>query len=153
MSRILVSLPEPGGRVSLSFEERSVWVQLISLLLVLGGYFVVAGQMISAGVTQLVVFAPVFTVAVVLMVVVIVAGHIVAALTSRPEEQDERDRLIGWRAESQSSWLVATGVITGITAMVFSVPAVWVAHLLLFSLFLSEIVKLALRLVYYRRGI
>ncbi|MCX6597313.1 MAG: hypothetical protein NTV70_13205 [Acidobacteria bacterium] len=153
MSKISVSLPEPGGRVSLSFEERSVWVQLISLLLVLGGYFIVAQQMVSRGVTELVVFAPVFAVAVVLMVVVTVAGHIVAALVSRPEGQDERDRLISWRAESQSGWLVATGVLAGITAMVFSVPTVWVAHLLLFSLFLSEILKLTLQLTYYRRGI
>ncbi len=86
-------------------------------------------------------------------VVVIVAGHIVTTLASRPEEQDERDRLISWRAESQSSWLVATGVLAGIAALVFSVPTVWVAHLLLFSLFLSEILKLTLQLTYYRRGI
>lgn len=82
-----------------SFEERSVWIQLVSLVLVLGGYAFVAWQMPSQGVTA-----------------------------------------------------VATGVLAGITSMVLSVPNVWTAHLLLVSLFLSEVLKLVLQLVYYRRG-
>ena len=136
-----------------SFEERSVWIQLLSLLLVLGGYSYVAGHMLANGVTALPAYAAVFTVSVVLMVIVLVAGHVVMAIASRPEKRDERDRLIGWRAENYSGWLLATGVLTGITAMVVSVPNVWVAHLLLLSLFLSEMLKLVLQLVYYRRGV
>ena len=58
-------------------------------------------------------YVPVFVVAVVFMVVVIVVGRIVAALAGRPDGRDERDRQIGWRAESNSGWLVATGVLTG----------------------------------------
>jgi uncharacterized membrane protein len=136
-----------------SFEERSVWIQLLSLLLVLGGYSFVAGHMLSVGVTALPAYAAVFTVSVVLMVIVLVAGHVVMAIASRPEGRDERDRLIAWRAENYSGWLVATGLLTGVTLMVLSVPNVWVAHLLLLSLFLSEILKLVLQLVYYRRGV
>ncbi len=80
------------------------------------------------------------------------AGQVVGAIASRPDGRDERDRTIEWRAESHSGWLVATGVLTGITSMVLSVPNVWTAHLLLFSLFLSAVLKLVLQLVYYRRG-
>jgi len=43
-------------------------------------------------------------------------------------------------------------VLAGITGMVLSAPPVWTAHLLLFSLFLSEVLKLVLQLIYYRRG-
>jgi uncharacterized membrane protein len=138
--------------MSASFEERSVWIQLVSMLLVLGSYFVVAWQMMSQGVTALPAYVPVFAVSVILMVIVIVAGHVAVAIASRPDDRDERDRLIGWRAESHSGWLVATGVLAGITGMVLSVPNVWVAHVLLLSLFLSEVLKLVLQLVYYRRG-
>ena len=134
--------------MSASFEERSVWIQLFSMSLVLGGYFLVAWQMLSQGVTALPAYAAVFAVAVILMVIVLVAGHVAVAIASRPDGRDERDRLIEWRAESHSGWLVATGVLAGITGMVLSVPNVWTAHLLLFSLFLSEVLKL----VYYRRG-
>lgn len=135
-----------------SFEERSVWIQLVGMLLVLGGYSFVAWQMLSRGVTALPAYVAVFAVSGILMVIVIVAGHVAVAIASRPDDRDERDRLIGWRAESYSGWLVATGVLAGIAGMVLSVPNVWVAHLLLLSLFLSEVLKLVLQLVYYRRG-
>ena len=136
-----------------SFEEKSVWIQLIAMLLVLGGYGFVAGKMLTRGVTALPAYVAVFAVSVILMVVVIVAGHVAMAIAGRHDHPDERDRLIGWRAESNSSWLVVTGVLGGIAAMVQTVPAVWVAHLLLLSLFLSSVLKLVLQLVYYRRGI
>ncbi len=146
--------PEPavdlmGG----SFEERSVWIQLFSLSLVLVGYSLIAWQMLSAGVTALPAYVAVFAVAVVLMVIVLVVGHVAVAIASRPGGRDERDRLIEWRAESNSGWVVGTGVLAGITGMVLSVPNVWTAHLLLLSLFLSEMLKLVLQLVYYRRGV
>ena len=87
------------------------------------------------------------------MVAVMVAAHVAVAIVSRPEGRDERDRLIEWRAESQSGWLVGAGVLAGVTGMTLSWPNLWTAHVLLLSLFLSELLKLALQLVYYRRGI
>jgi Na+-driven multidrug efflux pump len=135
-----------------SFEERSVWIQLFSMVLILGGYFLAAWQMLSHGVTVLVPYVPVFAVAVTLMVIVMAVGHAAVAIASRPEGRDERDRLIEWRAESNSGWLVGAGVILGILAMIASVPNVWTAHLLFLSLFLSEVLKCVLQLVYYRRG-
>lgn len=152
MSNIPVRNEPESTPLGASFEERSVWIQLFSMALVLGGYFFVAGQMLSQGVTALPAYAAVFTVSVILMVVVLVTGHVAVAIASRPDGRDERDRLIEWRAESNSGWVVATGVIAGIICMVVSVPNVWTAHLLLLSLFLSELLKLVLQLVYYRRG-
>jgi hypothetical protein len=138
--------------MSVSFEEKSVWIQLASMLAVLGGYSLVAGRMLSQGVTALPPYVAVFLVSVALMVVVLVVGHTAVAIASRPDGRDERDRLIEWRAESNSGWLLAVGVLTGITGMVVSVPNVWVAHLLLLSLFLSEMLKCGLQIFYYRRG-
>lgn len=139
--------------VGTSFEERSGWIQLVGLLLVLGGYFFVARQMLTSGVMVLPAYAAVFTVTVVALVAVLVAGHVAVAIASRPEGGDERDRLTAWRAESHSGWLLAVGVLTGVTLMVLAVPNVWVANLLLFSLLLSEVLKLVLQLVSYRRGV
>ena len=136
-----------------SFEEKSVWIQLLSLVVGLGGYLVVAGIMLSDGVSALPAFVPVFAVAVVLIVAINVAGHVVAAIASGADEADERDRLIGWRAESRSSWILGVGVIGAITALILSVDGVWVAHLLLVSLFCSEAAKEVLQIVGYRRGI
>jgi len=97
-------------------------------------------------------FVPLFFVAVVLLVVVLVAGHTVVAIASKPEGRDERDRLIGWRAERNSSWILSVGVLTAITGMVLAIPNVWIAHLLMFSMLLSEVARYVFQLVYYRRG-
>ncbi len=136
-----------------SFEEKSVWIQLVSLVVGLGGYLIVAGLMLSNGVSVLPPFVPVFAVAIIFIVAVNIAGHVVAAIASRLDEADERDRLIGWRAESRSSWILGVGVIGAIMALILSVGGVWVAHLLLISLFGSEVAKDVLQIVYYRRGI
>ena len=153
MSNLNVTTETKTELMNTFFAERSAWVQLVSLLLVLGGYSWVAGQMILQGVTALPSYAAVFTVSIVLMVVVMVVGHAAAAIVSRPDDGDERDRLIRWRAESYSGWLLATGILVGLAGMVLSVSNVWVAHLLLLSLFLSEVLKLVLQLVFYRRGV
>ena len=136
-----------------SFEEKSVWIQLSSLVVGLGGYLVVAGLMLSNGVSALPAFVPVFAVAIVLIVAINVAGHVVAAISSRGDGPDERDRLIGYRAESRSSWILGAGAIGAIIALILSVSGVWVAHLLLISLFGSEAAKEVSQIVYYRRGI
>ncbi len=136
-----------------SFEERSAWVQLVSLVTVLGGYFVVAGIMMSRGVQELIAYTPLFVAGVILLIIVLALGHIVAVFYGKPERHDERDRLIGWRADSNASRVLEGGVLIGITGMVFSIDSVWIAHLLLLSLLLREIVKLSMQLVYYRRGV
>ena len=136
-----------------SFEEKSVWVQLVSMVVVLGSYLVKAGGMLSDGITNLMAFVPLFLASVLLLVTVLVVGHIVAAIAGRPESSDERDRLIGWRAESSSSWILSVGVLASITGLVKSVDHVWIAHLLLFSMLLTDVAKYVFQIVYYRRGV
>jgi hypothetical protein len=82
-----------------------------------------------------------------------VAGHIVAAIASRPEGRDERDQAIMWRAVSNSSWILGGGVIVAIVGLIAPIGEVWVAHLLLLSLFAAEAVKDISQLVYYRLGV
>ena len=136
----------------MSFEEKSVWVQLISMVALLGTYSVLAARMLAGGVDALPAFVPLFIVAILFMVIVLVAGHVACAVVSRPEGRDERDRLIAWRAESNSSWLLGAGVILAITGLVLSIDNVWIAHCLLLSMFMSELARFVLQLVYYRRG-
>lgn len=138
--------------MSASFEEKSVWIQLLSMVLVLGGYFVVALRMADEGVEDLRAYVPLFTISVVLQVVVMVVGHIVAAATSRSRQADERDRQIAWRAESRASGLLGLGILVAITGMVFQLSTVWIAHLLLGALMLNHLVTYLLQLIAYRRG-
>jgi hypothetical protein len=135
-----------------SFEEKSVWITLISLVVVFGLYFILAWGMLAEGVTALPAFLPLFTVVVVALVAIVAAGHVVVAIASRPEGRDERDRLISWRAESRSSWVLGVGVMAAIFALAAPVERVWVAHGLLMALFVSEALKHGLQLLYYRTG-
>lgn len=136
-----------------SFEEKSTWVTLLGLVAVFGFYFVVAARMLAAGVTEPAPFLPLLIVTIVLLVVVLAVGHTVAALVGgRPEGRDERDRLISWRAEHNSGWLLGAGVVAAIFALGLPVGRAWVANGLLLALLLSEILAYGLRLYYYRRG-
>lgn len=138
-----------------SFEEKSVWIQLLGLTVGLGTYFIIAAWMLAQGVTVLGAYVPLFIAAVVLLVVVLIAGYLVAAITSRPsrpEPRDERDRLIEWRAESNASWILGAGAFTAIVGLIAGVGNVWIAHLLMHSLMLSQVAKLGFQLLYYRRG-
>jgi hypothetical protein len=135
-----------------SFEERSIWIQLTSVAVGLGAYVIAAGRMLYDGIDLLAAYMPLFAIAVVFIVAVNVAGHIAAAIASRPEGRDERDRLITWRAESNSSWILGVGVIVAIIGLIAPIGEVWIAHLLLLSLFVAEVVKDLNQLVYYRRG-
>lgn len=137
----------------MSFEEKSVWIQWAGTLLVLAGYGWVAGQMLAAGVLDLRAYAAVFMASVACLVAILVAAHIVAALTGRPEDSDERDRIIGWRAEARTSWLLTAGVFLALAALVAGWPAAHVAHLLLVSVFVAELARFSLQIVYYRRGL
>jgi len=133
-----------------SFEERSAWVQLLGLGLTLGAYFLVAGSMLARGVREMAPFVAVFAVCLVLLIVFQIVGHIVAAIVDTPEDADERDRLIGWKAEARSSWVLGAGVFGAIGALGFGVEAVWVANGLLLALFASEMLKLGLQVASYR---
>lgn len=136
-----------------SFEEKSTWITLASLIVVFGGYFVVAGRMLAAGVDEMIAFVPLLALVTVLLVVVLSGGHAVAALLRRPEPPDERDRIIGWRAEYRSSWVLGVGVLAAVFALALPIARVWIAHGLLASIFLSEVLEKSLRLIDYRRGI
>ncbi|MEL6368509.1 MAG: hypothetical protein AAFR91_08880 [Pseudomonadota bacterium] len=135
------------------FEEKSAWVQFGALVLVLGSYFLAATKMYSAGVNDIRAYVPVFSISVVLLVVTLIAGNIVAIATSKSDQADERDRMIAWRSEYLSSWVMGLGIIGAITAMVFKINTVLIAHGLLASLLLSTLLCMGLRILFYRRGV
>ncbi len=138
---------------SASFEEKSTWVQLVGMVLGLGAYFVVAGRMLASGVRAMPAFAAVFMVAVAAMVVFLIIAYALVSLMGKQEPPDERDRLIVWRSEYNSGWVVAAGVLGAVTCMVLNVENVWTANLLLLSLALSEVLGCVLRIAHYRRGV
>ncbi len=137
-----------------SFEEKSAWITLLALVAVFGCYFLVAARMLSAGTTETAApFVPLFIVITVLLVIVLAVGHAVAAIVNRGDARDERDSQIERRAESNSSWILAVGVVSAMFALALPIGKAWVANGLLMSLVVSEVANYVLRLYYYRRGV
>jgi hypothetical protein len=138
--------------MSLSFHEKSVWIQLVGMVVALGAYFVLAGMMLAGGQRAMPAYAVLFLVASGFLTVMLLVGHAAAAIMRKPEVRDERDRIIAWRAEHHSSWVVVIGVLAGVACMALGVENVWTANILLLSLFLSEVLGFTLQLLSYRRG-
>lgn len=141
--------------MSMSFQEKSLWVSLAGLVLAFGGYFYSAYVTIlptPAAKDVLPQQAGLFIAATVLLVVLLVAGHVVIALLDRRTETDERDRLIELRGGRYGSFVLATGVfLTLCTSLVTEGNAV-MAHVLLGSWVLAQGVEIISQLVMYRRG-
>lgn len=141
--------------MSMSFQQKSLWVSLAALLLAFGGYFYSAYATVlptPAAKDVLPHQAGLFIAATVVLVVVLVAGHVVIALLDRRTEADERDRSIELRGGRYGSFVLATGVFFALCSALVTEGNAVMAHVLLGSWVLAQGVEITSQLVMYRRG-
>jgi hypothetical protein len=138
--------------MDLSFRERSLWLMLLSLLAVFGFYFatVLPSSAVHLGPEHIALFA----VAVVVLVIMQVAGHIVIALVDRRagEDEDERDRLIELKGTRNAAYVLATGVFGALCAAILTTGNFVFAHVLLGAWVLAQVVEIVSQLLLQRRG-
>ena len=103
--------------------------------------------------------------AVIAIVVIEIAYHIVLALESKPEPKDERDILIECKAYRNAYFLLATGAFLVIGCVIMAglardaaptriiVTPFMTVNLVLFFMVLAELAKFLTQLFYYRRGL
>lgn len=142
--------------LNVSFEEKSTWVSLAIITFVFAGYFSQVYEGLMSGTLDKVAVLGLFIGAVISIVVLQIGLHIVIAiLNAKDADQtsDERDRLFSMKAGNISGWVLGFGVLT-ISAQTFmrDLDSLWVANLLLFAVFVSQVVSYALQIFYYRRG-
>lgn len=141
--------------MSMSFQEKSLWVSLAGLLLAFGGYFYSAYVTVlptPAAKDVLPQQAGLFIAATVVLVVLLVAGHVVIALLDRRTEADERDRSIELRGGRYGSYVLATGVFFALCTSLMTEGNAVMAHVLLGSWVLAQGVEIITQLAMYRRG-
>jgi len=141
--------------LSMSFQEKSQWVTLVGLLVAFGGYIKSAWQVLldppvvrDIGPEQ----AGLFLSATILLVVILVVGHIVIATFDCNDETDERDRQIELKGERWGSFVLASGVFATLCAAVYTEGNAIMAHILLGSWVLAQIVECGSQIIMYRRG-
>lgn len=136
--------------MGLSFQEKSLWLMFVSLVGVFGFYFVTVLPANGADVmpSQMVLF----TVAVVMLVILQVGGHIVIAIVDRRTQTDERDRLTGLKGTRNAAYVLATGVFLALCAAMVTDGNFVFTHLLLGFWVLAQLVEIGSQLFLYERG-
>lgn len=146
---------------SMSFTEKSAWGTLISLLVIGALYFSSVLNLWQADQLHL---AALFGLSVgfsILLTVVLVGYHIIVAAISGAEDEDERDRLISWRAGNISGIVLGMAVVSTVLAIIvggmvgntFWQQPVIIVNALMLGVFLATVVELALTIWFHRRGI
>jgi len=136
--------------MDLSFREKSLWLMLVSLVAAFGFYFatVLPGRAADVMPQQVVVFA----VAIVLLVITQIVGHVLIAIVDRRTETDERDHLIELKGTRNAAYVLATGVFLALCATLVTEGNFIFAHILLGFWVLAQLVEIGSQLVLYRRA-
>ncbi len=138
----------------MAFREKQAWIALAAYGVVFGAYFAVLylgwderwGGPLSVGLLIAAVLA---------LVVVAAALNIIVAILSPKDANapaDERETLIELKTERIASYTLSVGVVCLIGALLMGWNGFLVANLLLASMVLSELVKAASQIAYFRAG-
>ena len=136
--------------MNLTFQEKSLWLMFAGLVAGFGFYF--ATVLPAAGVDVMPQQVALFVVAVVMLVVMQVAGLIVIAIVDRRTQTDERDRLIALKGTRNASYVLATGVFFALCAALVTEGNFVFMHVLLASWVVAQLVEIGSQLFLYRRG-
>jgi cytochrome b subunit of formate dehydrogenase len=136
--------------MGLSFQEKSLWLQFVSLIAVFGLYFFTI--LPTDTMTVLPHQVGLFVGMVVLLVILMVTGHILISIIDRRTGTDERDRLFELKGERNSSYVLATGVFLSLCAAVFVEGNFVFTHLLLGFWVLAQLIEIGSQLYFYWRG-
>ncbi len=136
--------------MSLSFQEKSLWVMFAGLTASFGFYFanVLPMHAIDVMPQQIVLFA----VAVVALVITQIVGHAVIAIADRRTVTDERDRLIALKGTRNAGYVLASGVFFALCAALLTPGNFIFTHLLLAFWVLAQLVEIGSQLLLQRRG-
>jgi hypothetical protein len=136
--------------MNLSFHEKSLWLMFVSLIGSFGFYFatVLPTKTNDVMAHQVVLFV----LAIALLVIVQIIGHIVIAIIDRRTETDERDRMIELKGTRNAAYVLATGVFLTLCAALVIEGNFIITHILLGFWVLAQLVEIGSQLFLHRRG-
>lgn len=146
---------------SMSFQEKSAWGTLISTLVIGALYFSSVLNHWRADQLQMPTLFGLAVGFTILLTVILVGYHIIVAAISGAENEDERDRLISWRAGNTSGIVLGIAVVSivfmiiqgGMVGDTFWQQPVVIVNALMLGVFVSTTVELALTIWFHRKGI
>lgn len=139
----------------MTFNEKSQWIMLVGLLIAFGIFFQSSYLVFLAAPEAKDIIAPqafLFMGATALLVTIIVIGHIVIFMFNQDDSTDERDQLIELKGERYGSWVLAVGVFFSLWTAVYTEGNAAMAHVLLGSWVLAQMVENLSQIIMYRRS-
>ncbi|MEM9571991.1 MAG: hypothetical protein AAF996_11030 [Pseudomonadota bacterium] len=140
----------------MSFQEKSAWVMCFALLI--SGSFYAWSVLALANVLQDVPPPNVggLAIGVIIIVAIAIFGHAVAAIGNPMDAnapEDERDRLVVWRAGNLSGALLGVICMLGLFAFAIEGSGNLLFHIIVAGMVVSQIAEYALTIWYYQRGV
>jgi hypothetical protein len=141
---------------TMTFQEKSAWIMCLALL-VSGAFY---GMLVFNAAQALGAMPPPngigMGIAVIIIVAIAIFGHAVAAignLAVASEPEDERDRVVVWRAGNLSGLLLGVLCLLSIFAYAVVQSGHMMFHLIVAAMVISQFAEYALIIWYYRRGV
>jgi len=146
---------------SMSFQEKSAWVTLVSLLVVGALYFSASWSLWQIDGLHMVSLLGLATGFSILLVLMLAGFHLIMAAIAGARSEDERDRLITWRSGHISGLALGVAVVAIVLMVIgggmvdqsaWQEPVV-IANALIGAVFASTVFELALTIWFHRRGV
>lgn len=145
----------------LSFQEKSALGTLTANLVVGALYFSSAWNLWRADQFSTPIMLKLAFGYVLVLIIGLVIYHAVVAAIDRPESDDERDRLIGWRSAAIGGIVLGFGVFAVIVHVVggalfgsqATTSPMFIANALLLAVLVATVAELGAKLWFYRRGL
>jgi len=146
---------------NLSFHEKSAIGTLIALVIIGIFWFFSIWELWQANALHPAAMTALATGLTILLVVILVGYHITIAATAKPQVEDERDRIVAWRAGNIGGFVLGFGIIGivvhiligGLFGSPLAESPTLIAAALMAAVFVATVVELVLTLVFYRRGV
>ena len=137
----------------MSFREKSAWVTLIAIAFVVGLYYMHAPRVLDprSGGWELHILVLCFAA----FIVIDLVAHVVLYLRYPKDARtpkDERERLIDMKAVRIAYWVFVAGAFLSVATLHAGATVGGIAYLVLTAFAVSQLVKHAARVIYYRRG-
>ena len=142
--------------MNMSYQEKSIWISLISTILIFGYYFTKAISVFNNQDIHNNNLIGLFIGIIIAVIIIQIIAQSTIALANRKDAErgaDERDTLIKWKATGLSYYILAAGVWVTLISMLKFESTLVIANIIVFFFILSEIVGFAAQLLYYRRGV
>lgn len=140
--------------MNISFREKSLWISLVSTVLVFG-YYLVRALHVRHHPEQTEQLLVTFIGAIMFLVIVQIVLQSYLAIRSRNEADiiDERDKLIELKSIKVAYVILMIGVWLSVVSLLLHQSAIFMLNVIMFFFICAEIVSYILQLVAYKKGV